>query len=516
MKNKIILLIILTITAISNCDAAEPGTCGYKLLYHKEHQGTVLPSSPWYQLQYTMNPADGTFSGGTLNYAEAVGDSVDTYTMNSWYFDETGWHSVHAAGGTMAGQGPPSGGIEVADPSSAITLDPAGCGDPCEGLRNAKASECGGVTKLDALFVPNIHQDIDPVNAHGCKNLDYQCTECPTGNGVANAGVPIKYTGIQESKLSVLCGGFTHILSYDKSTCSGSCQPVACDNQISALKKSCGLSSAGATPNSDGTSNVWGFSTFDLSSCSGTCPDACASAKSSAKSKCPNGSYTMQPDCSYTCNSCTEAIAACVSKCGSNGILTNTCSNTNSKCVCKDTPNLNIDQGVVNSTNTITNPDGTKVKTDVTKTTDVNGNVTTTTTITNYNSSGDVTGTTTKIKDGDINGSGNGDDETGDDKTPPVEYASNGDGIDLSGWKSLPNLISSKMPTKYTSDILSIVSSFSSAGTPPVFTLTIMDHPFDVDMAIFDPVAVIIRVMIILFFNVAIGLVLIRLWSRWG
>ena len=297
-----------------------------------------------------------------------------------------------------------------------------------------------------------------------------------------------------------------HVASYDKTTCSGSCQPVSCDNQIQQLKKACGLSSAGAT-----STTVWGFTTFDLNSCTGTCPDKCTQAKKNAASKCPNGSYTMAADCSYTCNSCTDAIAACVTKCGASGILTNTCSQTDSKCICKNTPIPDVDTGTVTSTTTTTNPDNLKVKTDVTTTTDQNGNKTTTTTTTNYDSSGNVTGTSTISKTGDVNGS---DDGTGD-KTPS-EYTSNGDGIDFSGWKGIPNLVASKMPTKYTSQLLSIASSFSSSGTAPVFTLTMMGHSFNVDLSIFDPVASVIRIMITLFFNVAIGLAIIRLWSRWG
>ena len=517
MIKYIILLIILSFPHISNATYSCFSYTGNINNYTKINSaGTNMCT------QYSFNATTGLLAcTGTLTtynpYYLPISPSIMTY---GW--DGSRWVGLQNLGFAYSDVTKPQLQAILStfmfSPNSPSYDFPSGCVavNPCPPILNAATSSCGGAANVDALFVPGVHADVDPNNTNGCRDIDYKCTSCPSGSGVANAGVPVVYTGIKELGLALVCGGFPKIASYDKSSCSGSCQPVTCDQQIQDLKKKCGLSSAGAT-NSD-PPVVWGFTSYDLTNCTGTCPDKCFSAKKQAASKCPNRSYTMAADCSYTCNNCTDAIAACVSKCGILGVETNTCSGTDSKCVCKNSPISNISIGNVNGTNTITNPDGTKTKTDISKNTDANGNVTKTTTTTTYDSSGVQTGTSTTTQTGDINGTGSSatGSSTTTDQTPPNEYSSDGSEIDFSGWYEIPNLVNSKMPTKYTSQILSIASSFSSSSTAPVFTLTMMGHSFNVDLSIFDPVAVVIRIMITLFFNVAIGLALIRLWSRWS
>ncbi|MDR3631598.1 MAG: hypothetical protein P4L42_14860 [Desulfocapsaceae bacterium] len=96
-------------------------------------------------------------------------------------------------------------------------------------------------------------------------------------------------------------------------------------------------------------------------------------------------------------------------------------------------------------------------------------------------------------------------------------YTGTGAKLDFSEWQGIKTQIQACLPVAYFSSLLGYVSAFNSIGNAPVFQLPFGKFGTMVcDLSIFNPVVLTFKIMIVLFFNVAMTLVTIRLWSTWG
>ncbi len=233
--------------------------------------------------------------------------------------------------------------------------------DPCPQQKQAKATECGGIDKVQCDVQCNcscqssstcssariqaaqkcggndkyiIDQNTCEFACKGaCENENLLAAIKCEGQGTYTINTdcsfycnPSSYCAQAYEALSIRCGGSDQILDFDDSICTGVC--TGCKQEYLAAKNSC------SHPLQDPSGG-----------CSFHC--GCSQAMQAAESACPNGFRMDTNTCEYQCHDCATLAENCVTQCGgSDNISSFDCKQTTSSqgdvsfegkpCVCKN------------------------------------------------------------------------------------------------------------------------------------------------------------------------------------
>jgi len=445
-----LVIFALGLVFAGDSDAAYPGDCTYvSITVGSPHEWTTAGIENAGYLT-VVDLIAGTVTSNASNGYWGIETGEYYYTnvgWNLWYWDNGQWNA-RAGVNTQRHE-------DVTPIEFPTVTNPSGCPappEPCQDEMQAALDSCGG--------------DPEKVQVFNIDTCDIRCTPCVTDPDVKIWEHPEKWEGISLADAITKCGSFQNV-SYAVDSCTSTCQNDACDEQYNTLASECG-----------GTENI---QTWSEDTCSGTCYP-CSQEIKAANIECGTGLYTLETDCSYTCNSCDDKWNDCVTQCGGADKIWNySCNSTtglNVSCECKDTPDgvdpfvppTLTDPSIAKKTTVKSNPDGTTTKVSVLTSTDkATGDTITETTTVNYDMTGAVISTNVSTETSTAIAP-DGTEEGATEELPVIEVLTLKE-IDLTPITATYQSMLGKVPFSTIDNISNVMASMSVPAVTPAFDL---------------------------------------------